>query len=128
MVGSSAKGSLGRASPLSPEEDYELQTTSPANEPLLPRYDPKSPSLSPYQQVQYARRRNRACSTVLCLWATLMPLVLTSALLGCWFGRQTLDNVRGWQAWEQMPQDVKDWLDKVAPYQHIADHGSFPTE
>lgn len=47
------------------------------------------------------------------------------ALAACYFGRTTLDRVK---SWEQLPGDVKDWLDKVVPGKVGADHGAFPTE
>jgi hypothetical protein len=147
ITGAGATARLGPSSGLSEDDDYELQPSSytdhpglhshshghsQASEPLLPQYDPKSPSspvpLAPHRQLERSRRRSRTCATLLCLWATLVPLFLGMALLGCWFGRKGLDSVRGWQAWEQVPQDIKDWVDAVAPYQAAVDHGAFPTE
>ncbi|GFZ52138.1 hypothetical protein JCM24511_09911 [Saitozyma sp. JCM 24511] len=138
---------IAGAGPGLSEDDYELQPSSytdrlglhshshghsPASEPLLPQYDPKPASspvpLAPHRQLERSRRRSRTCATLLCLWATLVPLCLGMALLGCWFGRKGLDSVRGWQAWEQVPQDIKDWVDTVAPYQVEVDHGAFPTD
>lgn len=129
--------------PQPPDDDEELLLAgrrggAGADIPLLPRYErhPATASQaghSPHKALLTARRRSRACSVVWCLWAFFVPLGLSLALLGCYFGRSTLDSVRGWQAWEGVPQDVKDWLESVAPMhaeqQHTAGSGgAFPTK
>lgn len=130
--------------PQAPEDDYELQYTGrgtpgtgleAADEPLLPQYEARAPGQaaksSPHHVLQASRRRSRACGVFWCLWALFVPLLLGIALLGCYFGRRTLDNVRGWEAWDSVPQEVKDWLESVAPLE--AEHasalaGPFPTK
>lgn len=133
--------------PQAAEDDYELQASGgghrsggEADEPLLPRYERKpagsssSSSIhqnhgtSPHQALQNNRRRSRACGVFWCLWAFFVPLVLGLALVGCYFGRKTLDNVRGWEAWEGVPQEVKDWLESVAPPSAEQQTGYFPTQ
>lgn len=111
----------------SPAEDYELQPTHSANEPLLPRYearlgadDVKTIPLSLRHPTRAARFR-RAVGCICLVLAVIVPM---SALMGCWYGRVTLDKVR---SWDQLPPDWREWLDQVAPKQS-ADHGSFPTE
>ena len=110
-------------------EDYELQVTqSSANEPLLPRYEAHANDDVKSHQFG-ARRAGRSSSgrfrrAVGCVCLVLAVVVPLTALVGCWYGRTTLDKVR---TWDQLPPEWREWLDQVAP-KHGADHGSFPTE
>jgi hypothetical protein len=111
-------------------EDYELQEThSSAQEPLLPRYEVHPHNDDTKSSPFTTRRPNRSRSSqfrraVGCVCLVLAITVPFTALLGCWYGRTTLDKVR---TWEQLPPEWREWLNQVAP-KHGADHGSFPTE
>ncbi|KAK8854468.1 hypothetical protein IAR55_003206 [Kwoniella newhampshirensis] len=110
-----------------PEEDYELQPTSNASDPLLPTYDQhrgKPASPSPHQRLEIHRRHSRFRRFISCLCLSLIIAVPSLALVGCYFGRTTLDRVR---TWDQLPQDLKDWLNDVVPNVKV-DHGAFPTD
>ncbi|RSH94137.1 hypothetical protein EHS25_003940 [Saitozyma podzolica] len=110
------------------EEHYELQLSlDRAVEPLLPQYDPK-PSSPTTPLPPHEHRRSRACNALVCLWATVVALIIGTALFVCWFGSRRLDNLRGWQAWEQLRQEIQYWVDAAAPYHAQADHRAFPTD
>lgn len=131
-------------------DEYELRpTTSNVEadaEPLLPRYTAEdrdnngnsrggpSIKLVDKDDSSESRRRRRKKSkslrkTIQCLGVAFLVLLLGFGLAGCLFGRKTLDSVRGWHKWEQVPPEWKEWLNSVIPpdKQH-ADHGAFPTE
>ena len=110
-----------------PAEDYELQETSPPEEPLLPRYNGNKPSTdpSPHHRHELAKRHSAFRRAISCLCLALVVVVPSLALAACYFGRTTLDRVR---SWEQLPDEVKAWLDKAVPYKAVPDHGAFPTK
>lgn len=105
-------------------EDYELQPTSNVNDPLLPSYS-QHPSASPHQQLQRERRATRLRSVVSRICIAFLVIIPTLAFAACYFGRTTLDKVR---TWDNLPPEVQDWLDKIAPAKTHADHSNFPTE
>ena len=84
--------------------------------------------LSTHAETLRRRRKSRLGRVLLCTWATVVPLFLTLALLGSWVGRDTLKELRHWDAWDTVPQDVKDWLETVVPVKADQDLGSFPTD
>lgn len=120
-------------------DEYELRPTTSSHdreadaEPLLPRYtaDPsEGPSI---KLVDKPGTRTRSSAnvrrTIQCLGIGLLLALLGFGLAGCLFGKRSLDSVRGWEKWEQVPPEWREWLDSVIPpeRQH-ADHGAFPTE
>ncbi|KAE8542028.1 hypothetical protein D1P53_002205 [Cryptococcus gattii VGV] len=105
-------------------EDYELQPTSNVNDPLLPSYS-QHPSASPHQQLQRERRAARLRSVVSRICMAFLVIVPTLAFAACYFGRTTLDKVR---TWDNLPPEVQDWLDKIAPAKIHADYSNFPTD
>ncbi|WRT68776.1 uncharacterized protein IL334_005756 [Kwoniella shivajii] len=108
-----------------PEEDYELQSASQVSDPLLPSYDEHKPYFtSPHQRLEIHRRhsRFRRILTYVCL--SLLVAVPSLALLACYVGRDVIERAR---EWDQLPPDVKDWLDGVLPAGVKVDHGAFPT-
>ncbi|WWC71201.1 uncharacterized protein I206_105154 [Kwoniella pini CBS 10737] len=107
------------------EEDYELQPTSHSSDPLLPSYDEHKPHFpSPHQRLEMSRRHSRCRGFMTCVCLSLIIVVPSLALVGCYFGRDGLDTVKGW---DQLPPDVKEWLDGVLPVGKKTDHGAFPT-
>jgi hypothetical protein len=130
----------GRLSPSN--ESYELhptQNTNPSealdstSEPLLPRYErhsPSNPSASPHTIHQINKRRNRVVPAIRCLLISLLILVPTFGLVGCYFGRGFMGKLRGWDRWEDVPDGVKIWLEGLegmVPHPGAA-HEVFPTE
>jgi len=109
-----------------PAEDYELHPLSPDAEPLLPQYsslDSSSPSpttssslgkprQSPHERHELAIRHSAFRRSLSCLCLAVFLTVPSSGLAVCYFGRTTLDRVR---SWEQVPTEVKQWLDKIVP-------------
>ena len=143
---------LGLPSPsIEDSEEYELPSIS--TDPLLPSYSDNAngkPSIdatrrtsrghirfaplpssaggvSTHAETIRARRKSRLGRVLLCTWATVVPLFLGLALLGSWVGRDTLKELRHLDAWDSVPQDVKDWLETVVPLKEEQDLGSFPT-
>ena len=111
-----------------PAEEYELQESSPLDQPLLPRYETKPGSgsgHSPHQLHELAKRHSSFRRALSCLCLAVFLTVPSLALAMCYFGRTTLDRVRDWN---QLPGDVKEWLDKVAPGKFEVNPGDFPTE
>lgn len=84
--------------------------------------------LSTHAETLRLRRKSRLGRVLLCTWATVVPLFLGLALLGSWVGRDTLTQLRNWDAWDSVPQDVKDWLETVVPVKAEQDLGAFPTD
>lgn len=64
----------------------------------------------------------------------MVPLFLGLALLGCWVGRDAVSQLRHWDAWDSVPEEVKEWLEAMAPTPTqkqtmvFEDLGSFPTD
>ena len=115
-----------------PAEEYELQDSPTDAEPLLPQYQPASssqskhqPGPSPHERHQSAIRHSAFRRALTCMCLAVILAVPSLALAACYFGRTTLDRVK---SWEQVPGDVKDWLDRVVPGKVGADHGAFLTE
>ncbi|WVF67719.1 hypothetical protein IAT40_002478 [Kwoniella sp. CBS 6097] len=117
-----------------PEEDYELQPTSSlgseASDPLLPSYDehkPAFPASAPslHRQAEIRRRHGKFRRALSCLCLSLVVALPTLALIGCYYGNDGIEKVR---SWDQLPQDVKEWLDEVVPARVKVDHGAFPTD
>ncbi|WVQ68657.1 uncharacterized protein L199_006866 [Kwoniella botswanensis] len=109
-----------------PEEDYELQPASQSSDPLLPSYDEHKPHFpSPHQRLVMNRRQSGLKKILTCTCLSLIIALPSLALIGCYFGRDGLDRVR---SWEQLPPDVKDWLDEVLPANAKVDHSAFPTD
>lgn len=121
-------------------EAYELQPASDsASSPLLPSYSSSlprssSPPLTLGRKPQHAhkKRSGRTCRALLIVWSLVVPALLGGALFGCYTG-QGRDWVSGIKDWEAVPQDVKDWLDKVVPGERVGglerpDPGMFPTK
>lgn len=110
-------------------EDYELQPTSNASEPLLPRYELRSPhptDSSPFQTQRTRQKRNRFKAAIGCLCLGLALVVPTTALAGCLYGRETLESVRALDQWDKIPEDWRAWLNKVVPPK--GNEGAFPTQ
>lgn len=121
-------------------DEYELRATRSTRqdgdaeadaEPLLPRYTAEpGPSIKIVDK-QSGRRRSKGnlTRTIQCIGIALLVALLGFGLAGCLFGRKTLDSVREWDKWEQVPPEWREWLESVVPpdKQH-ADHGAFPTE
>ncbi|WWC90320.1 uncharacterized protein L201_005253 [Kwoniella dendrophila CBS 6074] len=117
------------------EEDYELSTASQSSDPLLPSYDdhnnlhgqqndkPYFPS--PHRQLQINRKRSQFRKFLSCFCLSLIIVLPSLGLLGCYFGKDGLAKVKNW---DQIPPDVKDWLDEILPLKQKADHGAFPTD
>jgi hypothetical protein len=109
-------------------EEYELlEPFQPDDEPLLPRYEIKpGPNVtSPNQRHELAKRHSAFRRSLSCLCLGLIIAVPSLALAACYFGRTTLERVR---SWEQVPEEVKEWLDKVVPGGLGPDHAAFPIE
>lgn len=87
-----------------------------------------SGGLSTHAETLRQRRKSRLGRVLLCTWATVVPLFLGLALLGSWVGRDTLTQLRHWDAWDSVPQDVKDWLETVVPVKEEQDLKAFPTD
>lgn len=122
-------------------DEYELRaTTSTRNinfeenavvEPLLPRYTAEpGPSIKLTDKGTTRRHPSgNLRRTIQCLGIALLVSLLGFGLAGCLFGRKTLDSVRGWEKWEQVPPEWREWLNQVVPPDRLrADHGSFPTK
>lgn len=121
-------------------DEYELRATGSTRqdghtdadaEPLLPQYTAEpGPSIKIVDK-QSDRRRSQGNlrRTIQCLGIAFLVLLLGFGLAGCLFGRKTLDSVRGWEKWEQVPPEWREWLESVVPPdKQRADHGAFPTE
>ena len=132
---------MPKSSEMGERDEYELRPTRSARgqnpdaeadaEPLLPRYTAEpSPSFKIVDK-QSARRRSQGnlTRTIQCLGIAFLVSILGFGLAGCLFGRKTLDSVKGWEKWEQVPPEWREWLESVVPptEQH-ADHGAFPTK
>lgn len=122
-------------------DEYELRATTSSRgqetdaeadaEPLLPRYTAEPGPTIKLVDKHSERRRSQGGlrRTIQCLGIAFLVLLLGFGLAGCLFGRKTLDSVRGWEKWEQVPPEWREWLESVVPpNQHHADHGAFPTE
>ncbi|WVQ79561.1 hypothetical protein IAT38_001660 [Cryptococcus sp. DSM 104549] len=109
-----------------PVDDYELQASSGASDPLLPSYDEHKPfGHSPYQRLEGHRRASRFRRALGGFCVALLIIVPLLGLVTCYFGKTTLDKVR---SWDQLPPDVKEWIDQVVPASAHADHSAFPTD
>ncbi|ORY32143.1 putative phytase [Naematelia encephala] len=110
-------------------EDYELQPTSlaDADEPLLPRYEQHlhhAGTPSPHARHELAKRHSRFRRSLACMCLSVMVFVPWLGLAACFFGRTTVQRVKGW---DRVPGDWKQWLDKVVPGSQ-AYNGMFPTD
>lgn len=134
---------MPKSNEMAVQDEYELRATGSARgqdsvadadadaEPLLPRYTAEpGPSIKLVDK-QSGRRRSKGNlrRTIQCLGIAFLVSILGFGLAGCLFGRKTLDSVRGWEKWDQVPPEWREWLESVVPpdKQH-ADHGAFPTE
>lgn len=122
------------------DEAYELHnaTSSPrpdltgevdAEEPLLPRYERHPAPLSKSQLTYRTTRTTRGARfkrALACLCVSLLIIIPTMGLAGCWVGRDTLEKVR---QWDKIPPEWKEWLESNVPLgKPAADPGHFPTE
>jgi hypothetical protein len=120
-------------------DEYELRATGSTHqhedtdadaEPLLPRYTAEpGPSIKLVDKQSSRHPRGSLRRTIQCLGIAFLVALLGFGLAGCLFGRKTLDSVKGWEKWEQVPPEWREWLESVVPTnnQH-ADHGAFPTK
>lgn len=60
---------------------------------------------------------------------TLLVALPSIALVGCWFGKDTVNRVK---TWDQLPEDWKTWLGTLMPDDRIQENGGeggdFPTK
>jgi hypothetical protein len=110
-------------------EDYELQPSSgeTQSEPLLPSYDSAPGSSRQWSTKQ--KRRGDAKRIVRTICLTLLVALPSIALVGCWFGKDTVNRVK---TWDQLPEDWKTWLGTLMPDDRIQENGGeggdFPTK
>jgi hypothetical protein len=122
------------------QDEYELRPTHYEEdrdvEPLLPRYTAEPGQSTSIKLVDrdddsIKSKRDRATSrrTVQCIGVGLLLSLLSFGLAGCLIGRRTLDSVRGWEKWEQVPPDWREWLNSVIPPERQRpDNSAFPTK
>jgi hypothetical protein len=110
------------------QDEYELQSTSAASDPLLPRYEQHKPSdhLSPHVRHELHKRHSRFRRAVSCVCVCLLVLVPTIALGACFLGR--LERVKQRNKWESMPDEVKEWLEAFGGTHALPNTGVFPTK
>ena len=115
--------------PPSPSTD----AADPDSEPLLPVYSASSASHSkpihpsPHRLHLQATRSHRLRRTLSCLCICLLVLVPTVGLLGCFFGENAVQRVKGW---DRVPEEWREWLGEIIAEKGKGkvDPGNFPTE
>jgi len=121
-------------------EEYELAVHESGNDndPLLPQYERyerasaslernPSPSSEDSLGVHHARlllRHRRRGRTILCFGILLALLLPTAAFVGCLYGQGKFASA----TWDQLPDNMRQWLGSLIPAVKTGEDPDFPIE
>lgn len=121
-----------------PGEEFELAVhddgTENDNDPLLPQYEryarsslDRSGSPREPAAVHHARhllRHRRRGRMIICCGILLALLIPAAAFVGCLYGQGKFTSL----TWDQLPENMKQWLGSLIPQVKTGNDPNFPIE